>query len=61
QTTNQVLPEGFQSAEFLLVHGMLDAIVPRAQMRATLARLLAMLTGRGAHGRRRKSAPAQVG
>jgi len=46
QTTNQVLPEGFQSAEFLLMHGMLDAIVPRAQMRATLARLLAMLGGR---------------
>jgi len=43
QTTNQVLPEGFQSAEFLLVHGMLDAIVPRAQMRATLGRLLTML------------------
>jgi len=56
QTTNQVLPEGFQSAEFLLAHGMLDAIVPRAQMRATLARLLGMLAGRGkkARGRRRK-------
>jgi acetyl-CoA carboxylase carboxyl transferase subunit beta len=53
QTTNQVLPEGFQSAEFLLMHGMLDAIVPRAQMRATLAQLLAMLTP---HARRRKSA-----
>jgi acetyl-CoA carboxylase carboxyl transferase subunit beta len=53
QTTNQVLPEGFQSAEFLLVHGMLDAIVPRDQMRATLAQLLAMLTS---HARRRKSA-----
>ena len=46
QTTNQVLPEGFQSAEFLLAHGMLDAIVPRAQMRATLGRLLGMLAGR---------------
>jgi len=54
QTTNQVLPEGFQSAEFLLVHGMLDAIVPRAQMRATLGRLLAMLGGRGRGGRHRK-------
>jgi acetyl-CoA carboxylase carboxyl transferase subunit beta len=51
QTTNQVLPEGFQSAEFLLAHGMLDAIVPRAQMRPTLARLLAMLSP----SRRRKS------
>jgi acetyl-CoA carboxylase carboxyl transferase subunit beta len=53
QTTNQVLPEGFQSAEFLLAHGMLDAIVPREQMRRTLAQLLAMLTPRA---RRRKSA-----
>ncbi len=52
QTTNQVLPEGFQSAEFLLAHGMLDAIVPRAQMRPTLARLLAMLC----RSRRRKPA-----
>jgi acetyl-CoA carboxylase carboxyl transferase subunit beta len=59
QTTNQVLPEGFQSAEFLLVHGMLDAIVPRAQMRATLARLLGMLAGRAkTRGRRRKSTQA---
>ncbi|MGH7914226.1 MAG: acetyl-CoA carboxylase, carboxyltransferase subunit beta [Candidatus Binataceae bacterium] len=56
QTTNQVLPEGFQSAEFLLAHGMLDAIVPRAQMRVTLAQLLGMLGG--AHSRRRKQAPA---
>ena len=54
QTTNQVLPEGFQSAEFLIAHGMLDAIVPRAQMRATLARLLGMLAGRGTRGRRHK-------
>lgn len=51
QTTNQVLPEGFQSAEFLLAHGMLDAIVPREHLRATLAQLLAMLTARP---RRRK-------
>jgi acetyl-CoA carboxylase carboxyl transferase subunit beta len=59
QTTNQVLPEGFQCAEFLLVHGMLDAFVPRAQMRATLARLLGMLVGRAkTRGRRRKSKQA---
>jgi len=47
QTTNQQLPEGFQTAEFLLRHGMLDAIVPRHRMRATLAQLLAMLAPRG--------------
>jgi acetyl-CoA carboxylase carboxyl transferase subunit beta len=44
QTVNQELPEDFQRAEFLLTHGMLDAIVPRHQMRFTLGRLLAMLT-----------------
>jgi acetyl-CoA carboxylase carboxyl transferase subunit beta len=44
QTVNQELPEDFQRAEFLLTHGMLDAIVPRHQMRFTLSRLLAMLT-----------------
>ena len=43
QTTNQQLPDDFQRAEFLLAHGMLDAIVPRHQMRPTLSRLLAML------------------
>jgi len=58
QTTNQVLPEGFQSAEFLLMHGMLDAIVPRAQMRATLARLLAMLCGGRRMPARRRRPPA---
>ena len=43
QTTNQQLPEGFQRAEFLIAHGMLDAIVPRHQMRHTLATLLKVL------------------
>ena len=47
QTVNQELPEDFQRAEFLLAHGMLDAIVPRHQMRFTLARLLSMLSRRG--------------
>jgi len=44
QTSNQQLPEDFQRAEFLLAHGMLDAIVPRHQMRFTLSRILTMLT-----------------
>ncbi|HVC44410.1 MAG TPA: acetyl-CoA carboxylase, carboxyltransferase subunit beta [Candidatus Binataceae bacterium] len=43
QTTNQQLPAGFQTAEFLMAHGMLDAIVPRPQMRHTLGHLLAIL------------------
>ncbi len=44
QTINQELPDDFQRAEFLLAHGMLDAIVPRHQMRFTLGRLLTMLS-----------------
>jgi len=48
QTTNQQLPSDFQRAEFLLAHGMLDAIVARRQMRPTLARLLRILRPRRA-------------
>ena len=45
QTIRQTLPDGFQRAEFLLEHGMVDIISPRAEMRATLARVLAHLVG----------------
>jgi len=40
QTIRQKLPDGFQTAEFLLEHGLVDAIVPRGELRTTLARLL---------------------
>jgi acetyl-CoA carboxylase carboxyl transferase subunit beta len=40
QITRQKLPEGFQTAEFLLQHGMIDKIVPRAELKATLETLL---------------------
>ncbi len=40
ETIRQDLPEGFQRAEFLLEHGMVDRIVPRAELKGTLARLL---------------------
>ena len=40
QTIRQKLPKGFQRAEFLLEHGFVDAVVPRQQMRETLAALL---------------------
>jgi len=40
QTIRQKLPPDFQTAEFLLKHGMIDSVVPRAEMRATLERLL---------------------
>ncbi len=42
-TIHQKLPEGFQSAEFLLSHGMLDAIVPRKELKSYLGRALGML------------------
>ncbi len=38
QTIRQKLPEGFQRAEFVLKHGFLDAVVPRAEMRRFIAR-----------------------
>jgi acetyl-CoA carboxylase carboxyl transferase subunit beta len=40
ETTHQNLPAGFQTAEFMLEHGLIDAIVPRHQMRDHLGRLL---------------------
>jgi acetyl-CoA carboxylase carboxyl transferase subunit beta len=43
QTIRQTLPEGFQRSEFLLEHGMLDLIVDRSEMKATLARCLGLL------------------
>jgi acetyl-CoA carboxylase carboxyl transferase subunit beta len=42
-TVGEEIPEGFQSAEFLLAHGFVDAVVPRPEMRATLSRLLRLL------------------
>ncbi|AJE03937.1 acetyl-CoA carboxylase, carboxyltransferase subunit beta [Geobacter pickeringii] len=42
QTIRQKLPEGFQRAEYLLDHGMVDVIVERKDMRPTLSRLLSM-------------------
>ncbi len=46
QTIREKLPEGFQRAEYLLAHGMLDMVVHRRDLKDTLARLLAMLTAR---------------
>jgi acetyl-CoA carboxylase carboxyl transferase subunit beta len=43
ETTHQDLPPGFQTAEFLQEHGLVDAIVPRTKMRATLSNLLGYL------------------
>jgi acetyl-CoA carboxylase carboxyl transferase subunit beta len=43
QTIREKLPEGFQRAEFLLEHGMLDAIVPRKELKAYLGRILSFV------------------
>jgi acetyl-CoA carboxylase carboxyl transferase subunit beta len=47
-TIRQRLPAGFQRAEFLMEHGFLDHIVPRKEMRDTLARLCKLLGPRSA-------------
>src|SRR5690606_14020641 len=44
-TIRTKLPEGFQRSEFLLEHGMVDTIVPRAEMKQKLATILSLLTG----------------
>ncbi len=44
QTIRERLPEGFQRAEYLRQHGMVDMVVPRAQMRETLGRICRLLT-----------------
>jgi len=43
QTIRQKLPEGFQRAEYLLEHGVIDMIVERKKMKETLGKLLTML------------------
>lgn len=47
QTTKSRLPDNFQSAEFLLEHGFVDAIVPREKLRETLSNLLNIHSKRG--------------
>jgi len=44
QTIGHTLPEGFQTSEFLLAHGMIDLVVERRALKATLAQSIAWLT-----------------
>jgi acetyl-CoA carboxylase carboxyl transferase subunit beta len=48
QTIREKLPEGFQRAEYLMEHGMVDMVVSRLEMKATVARLLRLLLKRPA-------------
>ena len=45
QTIRQTLPEGFQTSEFLVEHGMVDMITPRGEMKPTIGRFLRMFRG----------------
>lgn len=51
QTTKSALPGNFQSAEFLLEHGFVDNIIPRENLRATLATLLKIHSAKGVNAR----------
>jgi len=48
QTIGQELPEGFQTAEFLLEHGIVDSVVPRAELKQTVGQLLRHMSGKPA-------------
>jgi acetyl-CoA carboxylase carboxyl transferase subunit beta len=45
QTIGQDLPDGFQTAEFLLEHGMVDLVVPRTELKGATSQLLRHMTG----------------
>jgi acetyl-CoA carboxylase carboxyl transferase subunit beta len=57
QTIRQELPDGFQTAEFLLAHGLVDRVEHRVDLRAVLVRLLGMLSA----GHPRPDAPPAPG
>jgi acetyl-CoA carboxylase carboxyl transferase subunit beta len=44
QTIREKLPEGFQRAEYLLDHGMLDRVTPRGQLKDEIVTILRLLT-----------------
>jgi len=46
QTIRQTLPEGFQTSEFLVEHGMVDAIATRAEMKPTIGKFLRIFSGK---------------
>jgi len=60
QTIREKLPEGFQRAEYLRDHGMIDIVVHRHEMRKTLARLCRLLTKAKSRETERLPAPEPV-
>ncbi len=63
QTIQQKLPEGFQRSEFLLDHGMIDMVVDRRELKATIARALRFMGAapREACGHRDAGSPTRTG
>ena len=61
QTIREKLPEGFQRAEYLLAHGMLDMVVPRHELRAALSRVVHMLMKKPKPRSKPLSPPARNG
>jgi acetyl-CoA carboxylase carboxyl transferase subunit beta len=60
ETIREKLPEGFQRAEYLLEHGMVDMVVHRHKLRATLADLCRLLTKSPAGGQQQLPVPAHA-
>ncbi len=58
QTIREQLPEGFQRAEYLLAHGMIDMVVHRHKMRETLASVVGMLMSGARHAETEERAVA---
>lgn len=59
QTINQALPKGFQRADFVLEHGMIDMIVPRGEMRERVGKLIDLLVEPRRIPERRRQAEAE--
>jgi acetyl-CoA carboxylase carboxyl transferase subunit beta len=60
QTIREKLPEGFQRAEYLTEHGMVDMVVHRHKLRATLSELCRLLTKAPAAGQQNLPVPAHA-
>jgi acetyl-CoA carboxylase carboxyl transferase subunit beta len=48
ETVREVLPENFQTAEYLLEHGIVDQVVPRKELPETIGRILGLLMDKSA-------------
>ncbi len=62
ETIRESLPEGFQRAEYLFEHGMVDRVVPRRELRETLVRIIGLLRdGTALRASAAPQAPARAG